>query len=44
LDAGQTAEHLLCPEYRGQAALSYAAAFPKELADAIEDNESYTFE
>jgi uncharacterized protein (DUF433 family) len=44
LDAEQTATHLQWPLYRVQAALNYATAFPNEIADAIEDNDSYTFE
>ena len=38
LDAERTAAHLGWPRFRVQAALNYAAAFPKEVDMAIGDN------
>lgn len=44
MDADKTAEHLLWPQPRVQAALLYAQAFPEEIGAALEDNRSFTFE
>lgn len=44
LDAARTAGHLDWPDFKVQAALNYAAAFPAEINDAIADNDAYDFE
>lgn len=44
MDAARTAEHLEWPEFRVQAALNYAAAYPEEIEAAIEDNAAYDWE
>jgi len=38
----KTAKHLQCPEEWVEAAYAYARAFPKEIRDAIEDNDAMT--
>lgn len=40
---GKVAEHLTWPTEKVQAAMNYAAAFPQEIADELEDNRSYDF-
>jgi uncharacterized protein (DUF433 family) len=44
MDPKRTAEHLQWPLPRVQAALTYAAAFPEEIAAALRDNEALDFE
>ncbi len=43
MDVTRTSEHLQWPEFRTQAALNYAAAFPDEIEFALLDNRSYDF-
>jgi hypothetical protein len=44
MDVRQTATHLGWPEHRVQAAFEYAAAFPEEIAAALEKQDAQTFE
>lgn len=39
-DARAVAQHLAWPEAKVQAAVNYAAAFPKEIAEAIAENDA----
>lgn len=43
LDLTKTSAHLRWPEFRTQAALAYAKAYPDEIELALEDNLSYNF-
>ena len=43
MSVDKTAVHLGWPQFRVQAALSYAESFPEEIAAAIEDNDFYDF-
>lgn len=42
-DSQRTAEHLEWPVFKVTAALNYAEAFPEEIRQAIEDNQSFDF-
>ena len=44
MDVQKIAKHLEWPVFRVQAALNYAAAYPEEIALAIEDNAAHDFE
>ncbi len=43
MDAGQTAVHLSWPVNKALAALNYAAAFPDEIDQAVQDNEAVNY-
>jgi hypothetical protein len=43
-DASAVARHLRWPEAKVQAAVQYAQAFPEEIKEAMEENESTDFE
>jgi hypothetical protein len=43
-DAKKTADHLEWPEFRVKAAMHYAEAFPKEINEALAENDAMDFD
>jgi hypothetical protein len=43
-NAKKAADHLEWPEFRVQAAMNYAQAFPREIGDALAENDAMDFE